>query len=78
VPSAAGGRSHRLTQIGGVVKAYVITTGIVFALLTIAHLARMVMEEGHFSTDPFYLGITAATAALAVWAFYVVRRDRRV
>lgn len=58
-------------------KAYVITTGVVFALLTAAHLARMVVEEGHLATEPEYLVITALTAALAVWAWVVLRRAPR-
>lgn len=58
-------------------KAYVITTGVVFGLLTIAHLLRMVVEEGRLAREPEYLAITAASAALAVWAFYLWWRDRR-
>ena len=58
-------------------KAYVITTGIVFALLTVAHLARMVVEDAHLAADPIYIAITATAAALSGWAFYVLRRDPR-
>ena len=58
-------------------KAYVITTGIVFGLLTIAHLLRMVLEKPDLASEPFYLAITAATAALSVWAFVVLRRARQ-
>jgi hypothetical protein len=59
------------------VKAYVITTGVVFALLTLAHLARMVMEDGRLATDPEYLVITALAAALSAWAWVVLRRAPR-
>jgi dolichyl-phosphate-mannose--protein O-mannosyl transferase len=58
-------------------KAYVITTGTVFGLLTIAHLLRMVMEKPDLASEPFYLAITAASAALCVWAFVVLRRSRQ-
>lgn len=57
-------------------RAYVITTGIIFALVTVAHFARMVMEDARFAADPFYLALTAATAALAVWAGYLLRRAK--
>jgi hypothetical protein len=57
-------------------RAYVITTGVVFGLLTVAHVARMVAERASLATDPVYLAITAASAALCVWAFVVLRRAR--
>jgi hypothetical protein len=55
-------------------KAYVITTGAVFGLLAIAHVLRMVWEDAGLARDPFYLGITAAAAALCGWSVYVLRR----
>jgi hypothetical protein len=48
------------------------TTGGLFALLTLAHVWRMI-EEGHLARDPWYLLITAATAALSLWAWRVLR-----
>ena len=57
-------------------KAYVITTGTAFGLLTLVHLWRMV-EERHLATDPWYLLITAISAALCLWAFRVIWRARR-
>jgi hypothetical protein len=59
------------------VKAYVITTGAVFGLLTIAHLLRMVMEKPDLASEPFYLAITAASAALSIWAWVVLRRSKQ-
>jgi hypothetical protein len=56
-------------------KAYVITTGAVFGLLTIAHLLRIVMENPRLATDPFYILITVASAALCIWAWQLVRRS---
>ena len=49
-------------------KPYVMTTGVLFALLTVAHIWRMVAEGPGVSGDPFYLGITVLAAALALWA----------
>lgn len=58
-------------------RTYVITTGTVFGLLTIAHILRMFIENPHLGVDPVYLAITAATAGLCVWAFYLVRQSAR-
>jgi hypothetical protein len=55
-------------------KAYVITTGAVFGLVTVAHLLRIVTEDPHLATDPVYILITVASAALCIWALYVLRR----
>lgn len=56
-------------------RAYVITTGAVFGLLTVAHLARMFVEA-RFSVDASYWVITATTAALCAWSVYVLRRAK--
>lgn len=57
-------------------KAYVITTGVIFALITIAHLARMAVES-RVLTEPLYLLLTILSAALAVWAVVLLRRPSR-
>ena len=49
-------------------KAYVITTGAVFGLLTAAHIWRAVEEGPHLATDPWFLLITATASALSLWA----------
>lgn len=54
-------------------RTYVITTGLIFLLLTIVHLWR-VAAEGTRVLDPFYVVITAAAAAMSVWAWMVLRR----
>jgi uncharacterized membrane protein len=58
-------------------KAYVITTGVLFGLLTIAHIVRIVAENHGLATDPFFILITTLTAVLCVWAFYLVRSSRK-
>ena len=55
-------------------KAYVITTGAIFGLLTIAHILRVVLENRHLATDPGYILITLASAGLCIWAWRVLRR----
>lgn len=55
-------------------KLYVTTTGVVFGLLALAHVWRMLAESPALARDPWYLLITAAAAALAVWAWRLVRQ----
>jgi hypothetical protein len=60
------------------VKAYLITTGTIFALVTLAHIARAVDERGMWQTHPveFYsmAGLGVLSAILAVWAWRLLRR----
>jgi hypothetical protein len=55
-------------------KAYVLTTGVVFALLVAAHLWRMVAESPALARDPGYLAITLASGLLSLWAGRLLRR----
>lgn len=54
-------------------KTYVITTGVVFGLLTLAHIWRA-FEEPHLGRDPWYILVTLATAAFSLWAGRLVWR----
>jgi hypothetical protein len=58
-------------------KAYVITTGAVFGLLTLAHIWRILAEERHLATDPFFMVVTLITAALCLWAARLLWLSRR-
>ena len=55
-------------------KAYVITSGGIFAALTVAHLMRVAMENRHLAIQPAFILITLAAATLSVWAWRVLRR----
>jgi hypothetical protein len=57
-------------------KAYVTTTGALFGLLAVVHVWR-ITEERHLATDPWYLLITVASAALCLWAWRLLRLSRR-
>ena len=57
-------------------KAYVMTTGTVFALLTLAHLMRIVVEWPHPARDPLFLLITLAAAGLCLWAWRLLRLSK--
>jgi hypothetical protein len=56
-------------------RSYVIVTGLVFGLLTLAHLWRMV-KEPHLARDPWFLLITVAAAGLCLGAWRAARRSR--
>lgn len=53
-------------------RSYVMTTGVLFALLVLVHLWR-VFAEGTRTLDPFFIGITILAAVIAGWAFRLVR-----
>jgi hypothetical protein len=55
-------------------RAYVMTTGVIFGLLALVHLWRVVEEWPHLATDPWFLIITVLAAALSVWAWRVLRQ----
>jgi hypothetical protein len=57
-------------------KVYVMTTGVVFGLITLAHIWRAGVEP-HLATEPWYIFLTVATAALSLWAMRLVWRSRR-
>jgi hypothetical protein len=53
------------------------TTGVVFGLLTLAHIWRVFEEGMHLAETPWYILITLATAILCFWAFRLLWRARR-
>ena len=58
-------------------KAYVITTGIIFALLTIAHIVRVATESTRLLTDPIFILFTILPGAIAIWSVVVLKRLSR-
>ena len=54
-------------------RAYVITTGVIFGLLTIAHVWRVAVEH-RIATDPIFVLLTLLSAVLCFWAWRVLRR----
>ncbi|HJQ66580.1 MAG TPA: hypothetical protein VJ816_09400 [Gemmatimonadales bacterium] len=53
-------------------KAYLTTTGTLFALLALVHVWRII-QEPNLGTEPWYILITVAAAALSAWAWRLVR-----
>ena len=54
-------------------RAYLLTTGTLFGILTVAHIWRVIAESRALATEPWYVAITIVSAALCVWAFRLVR-----
>jgi hypothetical protein len=57
-------------------KAYIVTTGTLFGLIVVAHVVRVVAEPD-LGADPSYLLLTAAAAAISIWAWRLVRHMPR-
>ena len=55
-------------------KAYVMTTGAVFGLITLAHIWRVIVEP-HLAREPWYVLLTLAAAALCLWAVRLLWRS---
>ena len=58
-------------------KPYVMTTGASFGLLVVLHIWRVIEEGPHLLKDPGWILITAAAAALCLWAVSLLRRSAR-
>ena len=55
-------------------RAYVMTTGVIFFLLVIAHVWRMFAESWRLAREPEYIVITLIALGLSVWALRLLRR----
>jgi hypothetical protein len=54
-------------------KAYILTTGVIFGLITVAHVWRMIVEPG-IAASPLYIVLTLAAATLCFWSWRVLRQ----
>jgi hypothetical protein len=54
-------------------KAYLVTTGIIFALIGVAHILRVFAEGPRLAKDPLFILLTLLTFALSVWAWRLLR-----
>ena len=57
-------------------KAYVITTGTLFALLALAHVWRVILER-HLARDPWFLLTTLISVGMCAWAWRLFRAAPR-
>ena len=58
-------------------KAYLITSGTLFALLVLAHLWRAIVEGPRMFIDPVFLVFTVLAIAMSAWAGIVLRSLRK-
>ncbi len=58
-------------------KAYVVTTGAIFGLVTLLHLWRIFEEGSHLAMRPWYALITVAAGALCIWAWRLIKPSTR-
>ena len=58
-------------------RAYVITTGTVFAILIAVHVLRAVQEGPQLLKQPPFILTTLAAAVLCVWAMTLLSRSPR-
>lgn len=57
-------------------RAYLATTGVIFALLVVAHVWRATAER-NLVRDPWFLLFSVLAAGLSIWAFSLLRRAPR-
>lgn len=55
-------------------RAYVATTGVVWGLLTLAHVWRAIEEGPRLAAQPWFILLTIASATLGLWAWRLLRR----
>ena len=58
-------------------KAYLVATGSLFGVLTVLHVWRIIEEGPQLARNPWWILITIAAAALAVWAWRLLRLAAR-
>ena len=57
-------------------RAYVMTTGALFGLLTLVHLWRMLGPERGLATESWYVVITFMAAGMSFWAWRVLKQAK--
>ncbi len=50
-------------------KCYLITTGVIFGLITVAHVWRIIAEWPRLARDPWYIFLTLLAGTLCIWAW---------
>lgn len=57
-------------------KAYLVTTGVLFLALAVAHVLR-IFQERHLARDPWFGLTTVLALVLAAWALRLYRTTYR-
>ena len=58
-------------------RAYLVTTGVMFALIAVAHVWRIAVESRALATEPWFMGLTLLAVVMSVWAFRLLRTAPR-
>ena len=58
-------------------NAYLITSGVIFGLITVAHVWRAFAEGPRLAKEPLFICLTLLAAALCLWAGLLLRRSSR-
>jgi hypothetical protein len=58
-------------------KAYLLITGAIFGMITVAHIWRIAAESRSLATEPWFMGLTLLSAAMCVWAVRLFRSVTR-
>jgi hypothetical protein len=54
-------------------KSYVVTSGLVFGLITLAHILRVFAEGPRLAKEPWFILTSSAALALCLWAWRVLK-----
>ena len=54
-------------------RAYLISTGVLFALVAVAHVWRVIAESSALATDPWFILLTILAVGMSAWAFRLLR-----
>jgi tetrahydromethanopterin S-methyltransferase subunit E len=57
-------------------RVYVMTTGVIFGLITLAHIWRAVVEGPGMATNLWFILLTVLAAGLCVWAVRLLLKPR--
>lgn len=58
-------------------KAFLVTTGIIFALITLAHIWRVMAEGPRLAKEPVFIALTLLAAGMSAWAWWLLARSSR-
>lgn len=58
-------------------RAYLISTGVLFALVAVAHVWRVIAESSELATDPWFILLTILAVGMSAWAFRLLRSVTR-
>jgi hypothetical protein len=60
------------------VKAYLITSGVIFGLIPVLHVWKAIAEGPQTAKNPVFILSTATAAGMCVWAFWLASRRSRL